>query len=166
MNIGSRRATRYEVTRVSVGANQLHVECAERDVGGSSSREELHESLFTPDELEQVHAFLTLIETKYEAIRQEKEAALGINRSEVVARDQVHRLLRQAEAAKVEAAKAATEIFERRAQVAELDTKLSRAEDEVAAKRAELDEIERALAQKRGELEATDDEKDAASSRK
>jgi hypothetical protein len=132
MNASTSRDTRYELKFLHQGPNAFGLECTERGVHGSSPvRLEVHESLFTDEEMAQVHAVLAMLEEKFAAAHDAKETELGMHTA-AIPRAKVHELVRQAEEARIAV------------KVAQLES--ARIEAENLLKREELAEFDRNLA--------------------
>jgi hypothetical protein len=141
-NLGSYRSTKYEVHEIKLGANGAQLACSERGVYGSTTvRLDVPEEIYTPEQVATIHAALSLLEEGFRAVHDAKEAELGLAGA-TVARDEVHRLVLEAEAAKEAQAKAEAETTALRTEQARLD-------GEAVAKRAELAALDAELAAKR-----------------
>lgn len=131
MNASASRNTRYEIRFLHQGPNQFGLECVERGVYSSAPvRLEVHESLFTDEEMQLVHDALALLEEKFAQTHAAKEAELGLNLD--APRAEVHKLVRQAEEARaakheaeIESARLTAENILKRAEAEELDRNLA-----------------------------------------
>lgn len=155
MNASTHRNTKYEILFLHQGPNSFGLECIERGVFGSKvARLEVPESLFTDEEMTQVHAALGLLEEKFAIAHDAEEKAIqlaGIN----IPRQEVHKLVAQAqearaevERAKLEAARIEAENKANRAAAIE-DAKLFAAQataEATEASRLEIDRVNARLA--------------------
>lgn len=123
MDASKHRDTKYEVVFVHQGPNAFGVEVVERGVHGSRPmRLELHQDLFTDEEMAKIHEALGILEIAFEVAHGDHEKALGIGAD--MPRKAVHDLVKQAEAARLAklqaeaemaAARAATKLLEEEA---------------------------------------------------
>lgn len=132
-----RKHTQYELRTLQQGPNSFFITCGESGVYGSAPMAlDVHESLFTDEEMQQVHDCLALLETKFALAHQAREDELEIEGLKAP-RDKVHALV-----------KAHDEVQK---QTAEAKAKLEGVLNEGITKHVE---INRVLDQKAQEIEA------------
>lgn len=125
MNASQHRDTQYEIASLRQEPNSFVVECVERGVFGSRPVPlDLHESLFSEEEMTTVHEALRILEEKFAIAHAAKEQELEIVGLDVP-RAKVQEFVRRAEGAKAEAARIEAENLVKRAEAEELDANLS-----------------------------------------
>lgn len=157
-NMGTWQGTRYQPGQLQFGPNSVRVKCTEHDVSGSDPGwEEIHESRFTEDEMTKVvYPFIVLIAEKYEAIRDEQEAALGLNPSEAIARAAVHAILQEAKDAEATKAQLEAEAQAAAQTKAQLEADAAAKQAEIASKTQQAATLDTQLADKQAAEAAID----------
>lgn len=68
MHASAQRSTRFEVLEIKQGPNSFALVCAHRATPSRGPMLEVYEEAFTDAEMQQIHAALELLETKYASV--------------------------------------------------------------------------------------------------